>query len=209
MICNRLIVLAAGRATRMKQSAFLEGFPESLKSDAATRPKPMVRIGPAGEPFLEFLLLRAERAGFTEVTLVVAPDDEHTEAWASAWNDTPVGPRLRLRLAVQWEPRGTADAVREALFQDPVRPGEAAVTCNGDNLPSVAALRHIRSAAFTPSFLAFDRDALGLAPERVQGFAVAHLREGRLQGLVEKPDPEAVEAARDAEGRETDLFAGI
>lgn len=200
MICNRLIVLAAGLATRMKQSALLDGFPEPLKSDAATRPKPMVRIGPAGEPFLEFLLLRADRAGFTEVTIVIAPDDEHTEAWATAWNNTPVGPRLRLRLAVQWEPRGTADAVREALFQDPIHPGEAAVTCNGDNLPTVAALRHIRSAPHTPSFLAYDRDALGLAPDRVQGFAVAHLRECRLQGLVEKPDAEAVEAARDAEG---------
>ncbi len=200
MNCNRLIVLAAGRATRMKQSASLDGFPDAWKADAAERPKPLVRIGPDGEPFLEFLLLRAERAGFTEATLVIAPEDEHTEAWATAWNATPVGPRLRLRIAVQWAPLGTGDAVREALLQDPIHPGEAAVTCNGDNLPTVAALRRIRTAPFTPSFLAYDRDALGLPPERAQGFAVAHLREGRLQALVEKPDASQVEAARGADG---------
>lgn len=201
MNCNRLIILAAGRATRMKASADMPGLPDAWKADAAVRPKPLVRIGPNGEPFLEFLLLRAERAGFTEATLVISPEDEHTEAWARNWNETPVGPRMRIGIAVQWEPRGTADAVREALLQDPVNPGEAAATCNGDNLPTVAALRTLRAAAFTPCFLAFDRDALGLPPDRVAGFSVAHLTpEGRLRGLVEKPDAEAVEAARDADG---------
>ncbi len=201
MNCNRLIVLAAGRARRMKASADLPGLPEAWKADALERPKPMVRIGPQQEPFLEFLLLRAERAGFTEITLVISPEDEVTETWVRQWNETPVGQRLRVGIAVQWEPKGTADAVREALLQDPVNAGEAAVTCNGDNLPTVHALRRIRTAGFTPSFLAFDRDALGLPAERVAGFSVAHLAaDGRLRGLIEKPDARAVEDARDADG---------
>ena len=201
MICNRLIVLAAGRARRMKASADLPGMPDAWKADAAELPKPMVRIGPAGEPFLEFLFLRAERAGFTEITLVISPEDDFTETWVRQWNEPPVGPRLRVGIAVQWEPKGTADAVREALLQDPVAVGEAAVTCNGDNLPTVPALCRIRTAPHTPSFLAFDRESLGLPPERVAGFSVAHLAaDGRLSGLVEKPDDQAVEAARNADG---------
>ena len=201
MICNRLIILAAGRATRMKASADAPGLPEAWKSDATERPKPLMRIGPAGEPFLEFLLRRAERAGFTEATLVISPEDEFTEEWVRGWNETPVGPRMRIGIAVQWEPRGTGDAVREALLQDPVNPGEAAATCNGDNLPTVAALRTLRAAPFTPCLLAFDREALGLPAERVAGFSVAHLAaDGRLRGLVEKPDAAEVEEARDAAG---------
>lgn len=185
----------------MKASSTLPGLPETWQADAAHRPKPMVRIGPNQEPFLQFILLRAERAGFTEITVVISPEDEVTEAWLSAWNETPVGPRMRVRVAVQWEPKGTADAVREALLQDPVHPGEAILTCNGDNLPTVKALASLRTASFTPSLLAFDRESLGLRPERVSGFAVIHATdEGRLRGIVEKPDATAVEEARQADG---------
>ena len=43
MNCNRLIILAAGRATRMKASADMPGLPDAWKADAAVRPKPLVR----------------------------------------------------------------------------------------------------------------------------------------------------------------------
>lgn len=201
MICNRLIVLAAGRATRMKASAQLDGYSDHLKLEALSRPKPMVRLTPDSEPFLAHLLRRAERAGFTEITLVLSPDDEVTEAWAVHWNETPTGPRMRVCTAIQWEPKGTADAVREALVQDPVAAGEAAVTCNGDNLPTVSTLRRIRSEPFVPSLVAFDRDGLGLPAERVNGFAVAFLSsENRLSGLVEKPTAQDIEEAQDGAG---------
>ncbi len=48
----------------------------------------------------------------------------------------------------------------------------------------------------------YDRDALGVEPERVNAFAVIWKdREGFLTDIVEKPNAEEVEKARDSAGR--------
>ena len=103
MRCDRIIILAAGRASRMKSSAQGESLdvPAMWQEDARIRPKPMIRVGPAGEPFLQSLLEASEASGFTEVTLVVAPDDTVTGSFIVSWNQRTTGMRMRICLVVQ------------------------------------------------------------------------------------------------------------
>jgi len=204
-VCTRLVVLAAGRATRMRESAAMAGgtggeLAAEVRADAGTRPKPMIRLGPGGEPFLQFVLERADAAGFTSATVVVAPGDGVTGAFLDGWNATASGPRMRIRAVVQTEPRGTADAVRRALEQDPLPAGEAFVVCNGDNLPGRLALARLRAGVARSGMLAYDREGLGVGVERAAAFAVAVVREGRLVDVVEKAGVEEMEGLRDAGG---------
>ena len=204
-VCGRLVVLAAGRASRMRRSAEEArrqggGGEEAWWEEAAQRPKPMIRVGPGGEPVLQVLLERAERAGFTSVTVVVAAGDALTPGFCAEWNETAAGPRMRVRMAVQPEPRGTGHAVQCALEQDPVPPGEAFVVCNGDNLPGWPVLARLRGEVAGSGCVAFDRDGLGVGAERAAAFAVAVVREGRLVDVVEKAGVEEMEGLRDAGG---------
>ena len=101
MTCNRIIVLAAGRATRMRTSA-ASVEQTRFAQDALERPKPMIRVGPNGEPMLELILEQALRAGFTEATVVIAPNDTITPAFLQEWEGRGLG--MRVQTAVQPEP---------------------------------------------------------------------------------------------------------
>ena len=109
---------------------------QAFEHDALNRPKPMIRIGPQGEPLLQFILEQALCAGFTEATVVLHPDDAITQPFVTDWNETPTGLKMKVGWARQDEPLGTAHAVQCALEQDPVAAGHAFVLCNGDNVPT-------------------------------------------------------------------------
>jgi copper homeostasis protein CutC/dTDP-glucose pyrophosphorylase len=190
MRCDRIIILAAGRASRMKSSAENAGLelPSIWQADALTRPKPMIRIGPEGQPFLHYLLEAAEAAGFTEATLVVAPNDDVTASFSESWNQQATGMRMRIRLVVQPTPQGTGHAVQIAIENDPIPQGLGFVLCNGDNLPSVQAMSTLRSVPQGQALLAYHQDHLGLPPERAQAFALLQSSDGWLQKIIEKPN---------------------
>ena len=194
MTCDRIIILAAGRARRMKESAEGVGDRAIWTQDALNRPKPMIRIGSNGEPMLQFILEQSLRAGFTEVTLVIAPDDPLTASFASQWNREGVGEKMRIRCVVQDQPLGTGHAVRCALEQDPVPTGKAWVLCNGDNLPSRSALARLRGMPTGQALLAYDRNHLGLDPAKTMAFAVLEGDGQRIRRIVEKPTAEEVQA---------------
>lgn len=196
MICKRFIVLAAGKGSRLGQSADATDLPSALPAtafdDARHKAKPLFRI--AGKPLILHLLERADRAGFTEATIVCGPDDRFIRAELNAWNETPAGPRLRLGFAVQKSPDGTAGAVEAALDQDPLMPFEHFVICNGDNVPMTATLRLLRSRK-GPAMMGFERKSLALPEERVASFAICRADdEGDLCTLTEKPRPENIRA---------------
>lgn len=195
MTCDRIVILAAGRATRMKKSAesATTGFEEAWKEDAMHRPKPMIRVGRNGEPMIQLILEQAIRAGFTEATIVLSPQDQLTRDFLEGWNASDTGVRLRMGWAVQGEPRGTGDAVRCALEQDPVPPGAHWVLANGDNLPSRAALAKLRSACSGQALLGYDRECLGLPMEKTAAFAVIESAQGRVHRIVEKPEQARIE----------------
>ena len=109
----------------MKQSAVevsqdLSLSLKALEQDALNRPKPMIRVGSDGEPLLQFILEQALRAGFTEATLVLHPDDAITQPFVTDWNETPTGLKMQVGWAWQDQPLGTAHAVQCALQQDPI-----------------------------------------------------------------------------------------
>jgi copper homeostasis protein CutC/UTP-glucose-1-phosphate uridylyltransferase len=182
----------------MKRSAMQmrgesQRFLAVFEQDALTRPKPMIRVGPKGEPLLQFILEQALRAGFTEVTLVVSPDDSFTKPFVENWNKTAAGLKMRTGYAVQSEPLGTAHAVQCALEQDPVASGTAFVLCNGDNVPTRRALSKLRSLPQGQAVLAYDRDHLGLPPEKTKAFAVLQESQGELKSILEKPEQNVID----------------
>ena len=195
MTCDRIVILAAGRASRMKKSAASAptGAEEAWKEDALKRPKPMIRVGGNGEPMIQLILEQAIRAGFTEATIVLSPHDSLTRDFLEGWNDSGTGVRIRLGWAIQDEPRGTGHAVRCALEQDPVPDGSHWVLANGDNLPTRSALAKLRSGCAGQSLLGYDREGLGLPMEKTAAFAVIESTEGRVRRIVEKPDPAWIE----------------
>ena len=189
MMCNRIIVLAAGRATRMRTSAALAEQTHYVQ-DALERPKPMIRVGPNGEPMLELILEQALRAGFTEATVVIAPDDTVTPEFLKEWEGRGLG--MRIQTAVQPEPKGTGHAVQCALESDPVPSGAMWVLANGDNLPTRCALARLRTEGSGPAVLAYDRDALGLDPSKTMAFAVLEGDGAAVHRITEKPDRSVV-----------------
>ena len=194
MSCRRLVILAAGRGTRLQESASATDLPAGIDADqihdARHRPKPLMHV--SGKPLLIHLLRRADRAGFTHATLVLGAADKWTRQVVRDWNETPAGPRMHIVFVVQPMPLGTAHAVEQALRADRDVSGEDFVVCNGDNVPTTAALRTIRTQPGN-AIIGFDPTALRLPVERVQAFAVCQAdAEGELVQIIEKPTPAQV-----------------
>jgi glucose-1-phosphate thymidylyltransferase len=141
---------------------------------------------PVGRPFIDHVLHAVGQAGLTDVCLVVGPD---ADALRGHYASGRAGP-LRVHVAVQAQPRGTADALAAARAFI----GDAPVlTLNGDNLypaEDIAAL----AALGGPGLVGFSGRGLvtrGNVPaERLGAFALLQVGvDGCLDGIIEKPDP--------------------
>jgi dTDP-glucose pyrophosphorylase len=176
------VVLAAGRGTRLRRAAPHAGL-DPAQAEAADRGlKPLVPIH--GRPYLAYALHEMAEAGFAEVCMVVRSASDPVAVAARA-----LGPgRLRLRFAVQSEPKGTAHAV---LAAEGLVAGRAFVVLNADNVYPAAALGALRRLE-GPGLIAFDPAALvagsNIPPHRVAAFALVRERGGWLVDVVEKPD---------------------
>jgi glucose-1-phosphate thymidylyltransferase len=140
---------------------------------------------PVGRPFIDYVLSGLADAGYRSACLVISPKHDALRNHVSALS----GGRLKIEVAVQPEPLGTANAVaaaEEFAGDDPF------LLINGDNYYPAAALHGLRSltgagvAAFTPSGLARGN----IAPERLRQYAVLERDGGRLARVVEKPSDE-------------------
>ncbi len=185
------VILARGLGTRMRRHDPAAALDPAQASVAAAGLKAMIPDG-AGRPFLDHLLSALADAGIADVVLVVAPD--HAAIRDHYASQPPT--RVRLRYAVQAEPRGTADAL---LAAEPLVGAQPFLVQNADNLYPVAALRAL-AALGEPGLVAFTRDGLladgSIAAERIAAFALLLIDgNGYLQDLVEKPDAAAVSAA--------------
>jgi len=99
--------------------------------------------------------------------------------------------RLRLSFAVQPAPLGTADAVLQAQA---ATGGQPFVVINSDNIYPAAALAAIGDlngrglVGFEPAALV----ALSnIPPDRIRAFGLVRQRDGWLESITEKPDPDA------------------
>ncbi len=141
---------------------------------------------PVGRPFLDYVISALADAGITDVVLVIGPDHAVIREYF-----TVLAPptRVRLRFAVQDEPRGTADAVLAAAG---VIGTEPFLVLNADNCYPSSAIRAL-AAQDSAGVVAFDRDALmadgAIERDRIRQFAILDVAPGDLlRGIVEKPD---------------------
>lgn len=89
------------------QAVFLVGGRGSRLGDLTTNtPKPLLPV--AGRPFIEHLLDKAVRDGFTDLVLLAGYRHEAVEAYAGDWKGAP------LRISVEPEPLDTAGAIANA-----------------------------------------------------------------------------------------------
>jgi dTDP-glucose pyrophosphorylase len=179
---NRAVVLARGLGTRMRKPDREALLNERQSSAADTGLKTMM---PFGAPFLDYVISGLADAGFTDVCLVIGPDHHAIRRRYTAERPPT---RVRVSFEVQPEPRGTADAV---AVSEPFAAGEMFVVINGDNHYPVEVLRAL-SQAGGPAVAGFTRAGLvrgNFDGDRLNRFALISTDgDGRLTGLVEKPD---------------------
>jgi glucose-1-phosphate thymidylyltransferase len=149
-----------------------------------------------GRPFLDYVLAALADAGFTDVCLVIGP--EH-QAIREYYSRTAVPRRVRIRFAVQPQPRGTADAV---LAAEAFVGAEPFLVLNADNYYPPEVLAALRSQA-PPATLVFTRDGLlrdgQIPPERIARYALLDVgADGVLRRIIEKPDEAAARTLGDA-----------
>jgi glucose-1-phosphate thymidylyltransferase len=185
---TQAVILARGLGTRMRREA--EGASAALSAEqqraAASGAKGMMPIG--ARPLLDYVISALADAGILDVTLVVAP--EH-DLMREHFERTHVPERVRVRFAVQADPRGTADAVFSAhntVWDAPF------LVLNSDNYYPVAAYRDL-AALGGSGLVAFEAETLiresRLEPERVLKYALLDIGDdGSLRAVREKPAPD-------------------
>mgnify|MGYP003303710761 CR=1 FL=1 len=100
------------------------------------------------------------------------------------------------------KPLGTADAVLAGLKVRSDWKGQKFCVCNSDNLYSTNSLKLLLDDNHPATLIDYDRDALGVEPERVKAFAVIWKdRSSYLTDIVEKPNEEQVLKATDVNQR--------
>ena len=145
---------------------------------AATADSGVKALIPIDRPFLDYVLTGLAEAGYRRVCLVVAPDHEAIRRY---YHQQAPPRRLAIELAVQPQPRGTADAVAAA---ESFAAGDPFLVVNSDTYypqEALCGLRHQPVAALA----LFEMDSMlassNIAPERVRQFALGRLdAQGRL-----------------------------
>lgn len=190
---NPLIIMAAGKGSRMKASA---DVPEWVLEEAASRPKAMIRIGRDRKPLLQHLVERAKEEGLRDICIVVGEHDEITRPHFDALRLDGIDLSFVVQTipAGRTKPAGTAQAVQLALEAHPDWAGASVTIANGDNLPPFGMFQAM--LAYRACLPAFDRDHLGLPAGRVQAFAVISRNDqGGLARIDEKPDEATIQSA--------------
>jgi len=184
---SRAVILARGLGTRMRQAAPGATLDPAQEAAAAEGMKAFI---PIGRPFLDYVISALADAGLTRICLVIGP--EHGVV-ARYYQDLALT-RVTVDIAIQAEPKGTADAV---LAAESWTAGEPFLALNADNYYPVSALRAL-AALSLPGLIAFDREGLladgQIPPERILRFALLDLDGSRLRRIAEKPDE--IDAAR-------------
>jgi dTDP-glucose pyrophosphorylase len=174
------VLLAAGRGTRMSAAAPMPL--DSAQARMAERGlKPLIPF--AGAPFIAYVLTALADAGFADVCVVVPPGDDPVRTWIAAARPG----RLRLHVAVQEEPLGTAHAL---LAAEAFAAGLDIALVNADNDYPAAALAALRSLR-GPGLAGFSRAGLlrgNITADRLRGYALVDVDDaGSLCNIIEKP----------------------
>lgn len=204
----KLLIMAGGMSSRMKKAEGTETLDATLVEQANTLPKGMIGVGKDGRPFMDYLIYNAHRAGYTEVLILKNPKDYVTKPYYDQLVAENKAWGITFKYATQQiapdreKPAGTADAIQQALDQTPEWKGERFTVCNSDNLYSVKVLTLLKENPVPNAVVSYESIALGVEPERVKAFAVIKAdEEGYLVEIIEKPNDEQIESARDKNGK--------
>jgi dTDP-glucose pyrophosphorylase len=202
-----LVILAGGISSRMKKAGSVHLDPQLLR-DADEKSKSMIGLGQGGRPFLDYLLINANAAGYRDIVIVVGEGDRSVRGhYGSAergnvFLDMMISYAFQAVPAGRMKPLGTADALLCALMKRSEWAGKNFTVCNGDNLYSKEVLRFLLESTDECALIDYDRDALAFDPDRVQQFAVVSKDdEGYLRAILEKPSPDEIAQATGSEGR--------
>nr|WP_246227186.1 nucleotidyltransferase family protein [Propioniciclava coleopterorum] len=180
------VIMARGLGTRMRKEAAGVELNGTQQAMADRGLKGMIDVG---RPFLDHVISAIADAGITDVVLVIGPEHEEIRRY---YDEMPKE-RVGVTFAVQERPLGTADALLAA--RDAV--GERRfLLLNSDNHYPTAALAALRECP-GDALVGFDPAGLSekgnIPADRVKAFALLEASpEGRLTGIVEKPDPETL-----------------
>jgi glucose-1-phosphate adenylyltransferase len=204
----KLLIMAGGMSSRMKKVEGSESLDSTLVQQANTLPKGMIGVGKDGRPFMDYLIFNAHLAGYNEVLILKNPKDEVTKPYYDKLVEDGKAWGMTFKYATQQiapdreKPAGTADAIQQALEQTPEWKGERFTVCNSDNLYSVNVLTLLKENPVQNAVVSYESIALGVEPERVKAFAVIRAdSDNFLIEIIEKPNDEQIESARDAKGK--------
>ncbi len=177
----KAVILARGLGTRMRRDDGAVPLDAAQAAAASAGLKSLMPLG--GRPFLHYVLSALADAGYREVCLVIGPD---REAVRHHFEREVTPRRLRIAVAVQERPLGTADAV---LAAERFAGADPFLVINSDNYYPVEAYRALRERG-EAGVAAFWRDGLvtlgNLTPERVAKFpTVVPGPDGTMARLVE------------------------
>jgi len=200
--CTKAVILAAGRGTRMQAADRDVALTDDQAAAADAGIKAMMPVSAdassasalaEARPFLDYSLTALGDAGFTDVCIVLSPEDR---AIRDRYTRTAIPTRFRASFATQLEPAGTADAL---LAAEEFTAGEPFVVINSDNYYPPEVLASVRTAT-EPTCVGFSRAGLvrrgNVSADRIAAFAILDVGpDGYLRGIVEKPDPSTLASA--------------
>jgi glucose-1-phosphate adenylyltransferase len=199
---NRLIILAGGVSSRMKNSQVEGELDIKQIQQANQRSKGLIEIGDEGKTLLDYLLQNTYNAGY-EIVYIITGED--SSLFRERYKDHS---ELEIRFATQYipddrvKPLGTADAVYQTMEQYPELKERQFSVCNSDNLYSVNALRSLLNIKSKNGCIAYDRAHLEFPTDRISKFAVMQFgADYHLLDIIEKPDPDKVKDYKDVDGK--------
>ncbi len=202
---DTLVILAAGRSTRMKNSSDQQ-LSHTESSESNQLPKCLININ--GRPFIDYLLNNARESGIRNIYFVTSPEEK---AFKCIIGEKENGNRycgLTISYLYQHihkgkdKPFGTADALEQAMEQCSLLQKTSFVVCNSDNLYSVNAFQTLCRSDCENALIAYNKDSLKYSDERIKAFALCHLTsDGYLQGIIEKPSKLDYDLYRDKENK--------
>ncbi len=205
---KNLVILAGGASSRMKKSMASSTLSEEEIKNANTNSKALLTFGKNNRPILDFLLLNAEKAGYTNVVIIISEDGGRFKDFYGKETRNNKHNSLSISYATQYIPKdrikpfGTADAVLQAMEQYPNLQKEAFTVCNSDNLYSVKALQSLAETSAPNAFISYDREGLKFPMEKIERFALALLdTQSHITDIIEKPASNMIAGYTDASGK--------
>lgn len=181
---SRVVILAAGRGTRMREARQDVVLDPAQAAMADLGLKAMIPLH--GRPFLDYVLSALADAGYGNACLVVGREHDR---FADYYTRIAPPSRINLTLAIQHVASGTADALASA---ESFTGSEPFVMINSDNYYRASTLRALRTLG-EPGLIGFDSEHLqegtNISADRLAKYAAVSVSpDGYLQRIVEKPD---------------------